>query len=140
MRSHVLIPGVYRTAGTLGRRRGCPLSRAIFLRLGERVRASVWPCPTASRASPLAFSLLRLVQRQPRAPEQRIHRTLQRTDHRTDLPTLYQPATGARLSHAAGALQDVGVVLRAADRHHGSKFGELDRSDASGQGRRRAHA
>jgi hypothetical protein len=82
----------------------------------------------------------RLVQRQPCAPEQRIRRTLQGTDHRTDPPPLYQPATAARLPHATGALQDVGVVLRAADRHHAPELGELDRADADGQGRRRAHA
>ena len=47
----------------------------------------------------------------------------------------HQPATAARLPHAAGALQDVGEVLRAADRHHASEFGEFDRADAGGQGR-----
>jgi hypothetical protein len=82
----------------------------------------------------------RLVQRQPCAPEQGIRRMLQGTDHRTDPPTLYQPATAARLPHATGALQDVGKVLRAANRHHAAKFGEFDRADAGGQGRRRAHA
>jgi hypothetical protein len=82
----------------------------------------------------------RLIQREPCAPEQRICRTLQGTDHRTDSPTLYQPATAAKLPHATGALQDVDVILRAADRHHASDLSELDRADASGQGRRRAHA
>jgi hypothetical protein len=43
-----------------------------------------------------------------------------------------------KLPHAAGALQDVSEVLRAADRHHASEFGEFERADAGGQGRERA--
>jgi hypothetical protein len=50
----------------------------------------------------------------------------------------HQPATATRLPHAAGALQDVGEVLRATDRDHAPEFGELDRADAGWQGRGRA--
>ena len=40
----------------------------------------------------------------------------------------------SRFPHAAGPLEDRDKILRAADRHHAIKIGELDRADASGQG------
>jgi hypothetical protein len=80
----------------------------------------------------------RSVQRHPRLPEQWIGFPLQRTNHRSDAMPGHQPATATRLPHAAGALQDVGEVLRATDRDHAPEFGELDRAYAGWQGRGRA--
>jgi hypothetical protein len=65
----------------------------------------------------------RSIQRHPSLPEQRVSFSLQRADYRPDAVPGHQPATAARLPHAAGALQDVGEVLRAADRHHASELG-----------------
>ena len=45
----------------------------------------------------------------------------------------------SRFPHAAGPLEDRDKILRAADRHHAIKIGELDRADASGQGGGRKH-
>ena len=45
---------------------------------------------------------------------------------------------GYQVPTAAVALQDVGEILRATDRHHAPEFGELDRVDAGGQGEGRA--
>jgi hypothetical protein len=77
----------------------------------------------------------RLVQRQPRAPEQGIRRTLQGTDDRTDRPIRRRSTTHRRLpgSHTP---PDVGEVLRAADRNHASEFGEFDRPMREGRGGR----
>jgi len=76
----------------------------------------------------------RSIQRHPSLPEQRVSFSLQRADYRPDAVPGHQPATAARLPHAAGAPQDVGEVLRAVDRYHASEFGEFDRADAGRQG------
>jgi hypothetical protein len=48
------------------------------------------------------------------------------------------PPACARLPEAAGTLDDVGQLARAADGHHAAiKLGELDRADVVGQRRER---
>ncbi len=54
--------------------------------------------------------------------KQRIPRRLERADHRSDVATLDQSATRARLPDAAGTLHDVSELLRAAHRHHATKL------------------
>ena len=67
----------------------------------------------------------RSIQRHPSLPEQRVSFSLQRAEYRPDAVPGHQPATAARLPHAAGAPQDVGEVLRAVDRYHASEFGRI---------------
>jgi hypothetical protein len=66
----------------------------------------------------------------PACRKQRIGFLFQRAAYRPDAVPGHQPATATRLPHAAGALQNAGEVLWAADRHHAPEIGELDRADA----------
>jgi hypothetical protein len=129
----VVVVGV-RSAGRLRRAEdSCPAER------NSRLHCPPHPADAVIDIAPCPNTRHRSVQRHPRLPEQRVGFPLQRADHRPDTVPGYQPAPRAGLPHAAGTLQDVGEVLRTPDRHHASEFGEFDRADAGGQGRRRAH-
>jgi hypothetical protein len=66
--------------------------------------------------------------------EQRIGRRLERADQRADATPINQPATRARLPDTAGTLTIRRAPSGSAPRH-ATKLAELNRTDASGQGR-----